>query len=137
MTDYRRNFRPGACYFFTQVTFDRNAWLCTDWAREALRSAIVKVRLKRPFVIEAWVLLPYHLHCLWRLPSGDADYSTRWRLIKRVVTKQRDRRWDLQAPSESRRRRVSKHYGSGDSGCIPSAMTKISESTVTIFATTQ
>ena len=105
MTDYRRNFRSGACYFFTQVAFDRKAWLCTDWARAALRSAIVKVRLKRPFVIEAWVLLPNHLHCLWRLPSGDTDYSTRWRLIKRFVTKQRDRGWELPAPSESRMHR--------------------------------
>ena len=27
-----------------------------------------------------------HLHCIWTLPEGDADFSTRWRLIKRQVT---------------------------------------------------
>jgi putative transposase len=35
-----------------------------------------------PFKIEAIVILPDHLHCLWTLPAGDADFSTRWRLIK-------------------------------------------------------
>ena len=30
----------------------------------------------------AWVVMPEHLHCIWRLPPGDDDYSTRWRLIK-------------------------------------------------------
>jgi len=105
MTEYRRNFRPGACYFFTHVTFERRAWLCTDWARAALRSAIVEIRLKRPFVIEAWVLLPDHLHCLWRLPCDDLDFSTRWRLIKTFVTKQRDQASELSAPSKSRKSR--------------------------------
>jgi len=35
-----------------------------------------------PFDIGAWVVLPDHLHCIWTLPEGDADFSTRWRLIK-------------------------------------------------------
>src|SRR3546814_1806054 len=38
--------------------------------------------LERPFTTIAWVVLPEHLHCLWRLPAGDDDYATRWRLIK-------------------------------------------------------
>jgi putative transposase len=42
--------------------------------------------MTRPFVIEGWVLLPDHLHCIWTLPEGDADFSTRWSLIKRSVS---------------------------------------------------
>jgi len=35
-----------------------------------------------PFHIDAWVVLPEHMHCLWTLPEGDADFSRRWRGIK-------------------------------------------------------
>ncbi|MEW6489611.1 MAG: transposase, partial [Thermodesulfobacteriota bacterium] len=34
-----------------------------------------------------WVLLPDHLHCLWTLPPGDSDFSTRWRLVKGFVSR--------------------------------------------------
>ena len=34
-----------------------------------------------PFCIDAIVVLPDHLHCLWTLPPDDANFSTRWRLI--------------------------------------------------------
>jgi putative transposase len=43
--------------------------------------------MTRPFVVEGWVLLPDHLHCIWTLPEGDADFSTRWSLIKRSVSR--------------------------------------------------
>jgi putative transposase len=33
------------------------------------------------------VLLPDHLHCIWRLPENDTDYSMRCGLIKREFTK--------------------------------------------------
>ncbi|MDO9446629.1 MAG: transposase, partial [Candidatus Nitrotoga sp.] len=42
--------------------------------------------MARPFVIDAWVVLPDHLHCVWTLPEGDADFSTRWMIIKRAVS---------------------------------------------------
>ena len=86
MPDYRRLFIPGSSYFFTLVTHERRPWLCTESGRGALRGAIAKVRDARPFAVEAWVLLPDHLHCIWTLPPGDADYTTRWRLIKRAVS---------------------------------------------------
>ena len=54
--------------------------------RNALRTAIETVRSTRPFTIDAWVLLPDHLHCIWTLPEGDADFSTRWMMIKRSVS---------------------------------------------------
>ena len=50
--------------------------------RVQMRSAVQTTRAAHPFDIEAWVVLPDHLHCVWRMPTGDGDFSTRWRLIK-------------------------------------------------------
>ena len=61
--------------------------LCDLSARVCLRDAFRVVRAARPFRIDALVLLPDHLHAVWSLPSDDADYSTRWRLIKKRFTK--------------------------------------------------
>ncbi len=88
MVNYRRHALPGGTYFFTLVTHQRHPWLCTDLARQTLRAAILQVKLTLPFTIDAMVLLPDHLHCIWTLPEGDSDYATRWRLIKTYVTKQ-------------------------------------------------
>lgn len=67
--------------FFTVALSDRRSrLLLTEIA--ALREAARITRTERPFQIDAWVVLPDHLHCIWTLPEGDADYSTRWRLIK-------------------------------------------------------
>ena len=83
MSDYRRIRIPGAIYFFTVVTADREPVLTRDATRVALRASVQAVRREHPFAVKAWVLLPDHLHCLWRLPEGDADYSIRWAKIKR------------------------------------------------------
>jgi putative transposase len=64
-----------------------SAWLCSDVARSLLREAINHIRKKYPFTINAIVLLPDHLHCIWTLPDGDHDFGLRWRLIKTYVTK--------------------------------------------------
>jgi hypothetical protein len=61
--------------------------VCTDIGRHALREAIVAVRRKHPFAIDAFVLLPDHFHCILTLPEADADFPKRWRLIKLMVTK--------------------------------------------------
>jgi len=86
MSRYRRADTPGARYFFTVVTYRRQPILCDLPVREALRQAINETRHRRPFVVDAWVLLPDHLHCIWTLPPGDADFATRWGLIKRQVS---------------------------------------------------
>jgi putative transposase len=86
MSHYRRAITQGATYFFTVVTYRRQPILCDVPVRTALRAAISEVRLKRPFSIEAWVLLPDHLHCIWTLPPQDADFAARWALIKRTVS---------------------------------------------------
>jgi putative transposase len=106
MTNYRRHKIEGGTYFFTQVTHQRQPWLCTDIARPLLRSAFLKVRENHPFTIDAIVLLPDHIHCIWTLPSNDHDYATRWRLIKSNVTRQAASQLQLQADrSESRQKR--------------------------------
>lgn len=86
MSHYRRAVQAGGRFFFTAVTYRRRPWLVDEAARSALREAITRTREKHPFTIEAWVLMPDHLHCVWTLPPGDSDYSTRWSLIKRRVS---------------------------------------------------
>lgn len=46
------------------------------------RDAVACTRRERPFGIAAWVVLPDHLHCVWQMPLGDRDFSTRWGAIK-------------------------------------------------------
>ncbi len=50
---------------------------------ERLRAAVRQTRAERPFQIRAWVVLPDHLHCIWDMPVGDADFVGRWRRIMR------------------------------------------------------
>ncbi len=81
MTNYRRVLIPGAKYFFTVSLADRSSdLLVRDVAH--LRAASVVTQRERPFWCDAFVVLPDHIHAVWTLPPGDADYSTRWRLIK-------------------------------------------------------
>jgi putative transposase len=69
------------------VSFRRQPILCLPPIRCELRRALQNVRITRPFEIDAWVLMPDHLHCIWTLPEGDVDYSTRWALIKNAVSR--------------------------------------------------
>ena len=78
---YRRAHVPGGTYFFTVALADRRSTLLTDQA-DGLREIVRAVRLRHPFEIVAMVLLPDHLHAIWQLPPGDADYATRWALVK-------------------------------------------------------
>jgi putative transposase len=81
MVGYRRNFVPGGTYFFTVTLADRRSTALVDQI-ESLRGAFSAARQERPFTIEAIVILPEHLHAIFTLPSGDADFSGRWRRIK-------------------------------------------------------
>jgi putative transposase len=87
---YRRAFYPGASFFFTLVTEKRRPILASADAADVLREAFRAVRLVRPFEVDAIVVLPEHLHCIWTLPPGDADFATRWRLVKTWFTKHCD-----------------------------------------------
>ena len=87
MPHYRRNYVPGGTYFFTVVTFRRQPLFDSDPARSCLREAIERVRKDWPFSLDAIVLLPDHLHAIWTLPPGEANYSTRWSRIKSEFTR--------------------------------------------------
>lgn len=84
---YRRAFIPGASFFFTVVTEGRRPILASSATVSVLREAFRQVSAKRPFVVDAAVVLPDHLHCIWTLPPDDSDFATRWRLIKTWFTK--------------------------------------------------
>ena len=74
-------FCGGRLLFFTvnlleAATYlvDRSYWFLSDSVRW--------VRCLCPFHIDAWVVLPDHLHCIWTLPIDTDDFPVRWRLIK-------------------------------------------------------
>ncbi len=87
VSDYRRNYVPGGTYFFTVVTLGRRRFLTSEIGRCCLRRALLREKERRPFRILAIVLLPDHLHTVWTLPEGDADYSLRWGKIKENFTR--------------------------------------------------
>ncbi len=87
MTDYRRANFEGGCYFFTVVTYDRRPFLTEPSARECLRAAWRQARQQSNFELIAVCLLPEHLHCIWKLPQGDCDFSLRWARIKAYFTR--------------------------------------------------
>lgn len=86
MTDYRRNRVPGGTFFFTVNLYDRRSQLLVQHIG-ILRDAVRHVKTKAPFHIDAWVVLPEHMHCMWTLAPGDADYSGRWQAIKMAFSR--------------------------------------------------
>jgi putative transposase len=78
---YRRADVAGGTYFFTANLAERRSDTLVRHIGE-LRAAIKTVKEKHPFSILAMVVLPEHLHAIWRLSPGDADYPLRWSLIK-------------------------------------------------------
>jgi putative transposase len=87
MPNYRRARIPGGTYFFTVVTHQRQPLLLEPSFRTALRDAVTRTRTHHSFTIDAWVLLPDHLHAIWTLPEGDGNYSLRWNMIKQLSSK--------------------------------------------------
>ena len=82
MTEYRRANTAGATWFFTVNLAERHGNRLLVDNIDLLRQVFRKVKQDHPFEIDAFVLLPEHLHCIWTLPDGDSDYKTRWALIK-------------------------------------------------------
>jgi putative transposase len=85
MRTYIRADAAGATYFFTLTLQDRGSRTLVDHV-EVLRAAVKHAKARHPFDIEAMVVLPEHLHALWRLPLDDSDFSTRWMLVKQTFT---------------------------------------------------
>lgn len=88
MPQYRRSFIPGGTFFFTVVTYHRLPILVTEEARNILHWAWMDVTQRLPFTTDAICLLPEHLHCIWTLPDGEANYSVRWKEIKRLFSRE-------------------------------------------------
>jgi putative transposase len=84
---YRRAQIEGGTFFFTVVTYRRAKIFAGVENIELLRQAFREVMKRHPFTMDAFVLLPDHLHCIWTLPPGDTDFSSRWRLIKGAVSR--------------------------------------------------
>ena len=105
MTYWRRAFVPGGTYFFTLVTERRAPILTTTLGRSALREVTLECRRNWPFEIVAVVLLPDHLHAVWRLPDGDTNYSMRWGWIKKEFTKGWPARGGTEQPLSASRTR--------------------------------
>ena len=82
MRTYTRARIPGACYFFTVNLAQRGTNSLLAQHVDRLREAFRLTHRDHPFMMDAVVVLPNHLHCLWTLPPDDADFSMRWRLIK-------------------------------------------------------
>lgn len=81
MPNYRRAWIKGGCFFFTASLADRASSLLVDRV-EVLGNAFRLAQTARPFRVDAIVVLPDHLHCIWTLPPGDSDFATRWAHIK-------------------------------------------------------
>ena len=86
MPDYRRNRVPGGTYFFTVNLLDRNSRLLVENI-ELLRASVRRMRVLMPFHIDAGVVLPEHMHALWTLPEGDAEFPRRWQAIKMAFSR--------------------------------------------------
>ncbi|MEY8838248.1 transposase [Cribrihabitans sp. XS_ASV171] len=81
MPNYRRPKVAAATVFFTVSLARRGSRLLVDEIA-LLREAVQVTRARRPFGIDAWVVLPDHMHAVWTLPAGDANFSDRWGAIK-------------------------------------------------------
>ena len=99
---YRRSLVPGGTFFFTVNLADRQSDLLTTHI-ESLREATRSVHQRHPFKIIAMVVMPDHLHAIWRLPDGDVDYPARWALIKAGFSRNLPKTESIQA-SRSRKR---------------------------------
>ena len=84
---YRRAQIEGGTFFFTVVTYRRARIFATVENIDLLRQSFKEVTKDHPFSIDAFILLPDHLHCLRTLPPGDCDFSSRWRLIKSAFSR--------------------------------------------------
>ena len=88
MRTYIRSHATGGTYFFTvNLAQRKNNDLLVRHIDE-LRYACHYTKQRHPMDIEAMVVLPEHLHCIWLLPEGDDDYPMRWRLLKSHFSRQ-------------------------------------------------
>lgn len=102
MPNYRRAWMPGGTWFFTLNLQQRRGNDLLVREVDLLRRCVALERSRRPFSVVAWVVLPDHMHWLWRLPSGDTDFATRWRRIRTDFSLAIERH-ELRSPTRVRR----------------------------------
>jgi putative transposase len=105
MSNYRRIKIPGGCFFFTACLADRHATTLVDHVTK-LRDAWHWTQARLPFSSPAWVVLPDHIHCIWKLPPEDDNYALRWSLLKRHFTKSLGKEMALPSGNRKGERRV-------------------------------
>ena len=101
---YRRANTAGGTYFFTVNLADRRSDLLVRHM-EVMRAVTSAVKQAHPFTILAMVVLPEHLHALWRLPKGDIDYPMRWSLIKAGISRRIEKNERISASRQAKRER--------------------------------
>jgi len=131
MSRYRRFFIPGGTCFFTVTLADRSSESLVRNV-DLLRRAYGSVQQQRPFRTIAICILPDHLHAIWTLPEGDADFPRRWSLIKG--------RFARALPATALRTQSKlvgerKASGSADTGSTRSGMTTTCRATSTTHTT--
>jgi putative transposase len=82
MRTYKRVRVKGGCYFFTVNLAERQGNSLLIRHIDELREAFRLTQRDHPFKMEAVVIMPDHLYCIWQLPENDDDFPTRWYLIK-------------------------------------------------------
>ncbi|NNE63214.1 MAG: transposase [Gammaproteobacteria bacterium] len=87
MPDYRRNRIPGGCYFFTANLLERHQNKLLVEEIHLLRRVVKQTKVRYPFHIDGWVVLPEHMHFILTLPTGDDDFVKRIRLIKTLFAR--------------------------------------------------
>ncbi|WP_299872956.1 transposase [uncultured Cocleimonas sp.] len=101
---YRRANIKGGTYFFTVNMADRkNTFLVDEF--DKLRVSINKVKHRHPFVLDAMVVLPDHLHLMMTLHEGDNDFATRIMLFKSGFSRQIPKTEKINSSRESKRER--------------------------------
>jgi putative transposase len=88
LPEYRRAGIKGGTFFFTVVTHDRFPLFQQESTVNLLRACFRQSMAIHPFSINAWVILPNHLHIIWTLPENDSDFSVRWKKIKASFSRQ-------------------------------------------------
>jgi putative transposase len=105
MTEYRRARLSGATWFFTVNLAERHGNRLLIDRIDLLRAAFRYVRQRHPFRMDAVVVLPDHLHCVWTLPPGDADFGKRWNVLKGYFSRAVEKGERISQSRASRRER--------------------------------
>lgn len=86
MPNYRRAYSPGSSIFLTLVTYNRTPIFRHPENVQRLRWAITLMKTNMAVEITAAVILPDHIHFIWKLPQGDSNYSKRVGRLKVLFT---------------------------------------------------